>query len=183
MFALIENGAIARYPYTVTDARIANPDISFPAEPDDASLANLGVMRVFFTNAPFADEATQKVVERIPVFNASAQQWEQDWQVVALTADELQARDTALYESVVAATQLRLDTFAQERGYDNILSACTYASSTVVKFATEGQYCVDARDATWDALLTMLAEVQAGTRPRPSGYADIEADLPVLVWP
>jgi hypothetical protein len=29
----------------------------------------------------------------------------------------------------------------------------------------------------------MLAEVQAGLRPIPSGYADIEADLPPLAWP
>ena len=51
------------------------------------------------------------------------------------------------------------------------------------KFTAEGQYCVDARDATWAKLLEILAEIQAGTRPRPSGYADIEPELPLLVWP
>jgi hypothetical protein len=36
-----------------------------------------------------------------------------------------------------------------------------------------------------DALLGagLLAEVQAGTRPMPSGFADIEPELPPLVWP
>jgi hypothetical protein len=29
----------------------------------------------------------------------------------------------------------------------------------------------------------MLAEVLAGTRPMPSGYADIEGELPALSWP
>ena len=29
----------------------------------------------------------------------------------------------------------------------------------------------------------MLAEVEAGTRPVPGGYADIEPELPVLTWP
>ncbi len=183
MYALIENGAVARHPYTATDAKLANPNVSFPAVPDDESLATLGVMRVFFTNPPTADEAMQKVVEGTPVFNANAQRWEQDWQVLALTAEELQARDTALYDSIVQATQARLDTFAQGRGYDNIVSACTYASSSVVKFATEGQYCVDFRDATWAALLAILAEVESGARQKPTGFADIENELPVLIWP
>jgi hypothetical protein len=84
---------------------------------------------------------------------------------------------------IVEATQKRLDDFARTRNYDNILSACTYATSTVPKFQAEGQYCVNARDNTWAALYAILAEVQAGTRPMPSGYADIEPMLPVLEWP
>lgn len=90
-------------------------------------------------------------------------------------------------EQIIAAftdaIQLRLDAFARTRNYDGILSACTYATSTVPKFATEGQYCVTARDATWAAAYAILAEVEAGTRPMPSGIADIEADLPALAWP
>lgn len=88
-----------------------------------------------------------------------------------------------LQAEIVAATQKRLDDFARTRGYDNILSACTYATSTVPKFAAEGQYCVNARDATWAKLYEILAEVEAGTRPMPSGYADIEPLLPALEWP
>ena len=41
--------------------------------------------------------------------------------------------------------------------------------------------------ALWWANLTrladMLAEVEAGNRPMPSGLADIEGELPVLAWP
>lgn len=85
--------------------------------------------------------------------------------------------------SIVSATQQRLDAFARTRNYDGILSACTYATSAVPKFAAEGQYAVQARDATWATLYTILAEVEAGTRPVPSGYADIEPDLPALAWP
>lgn len=83
----------------------------------------------------------------------------------------------------VNRTQQRLDDFARTRNYDNILSACTYATSTVPKFKAEGQYCVTARDATWAKLYEILAEVEAGTRPMPSGYADIEPLLPPLEWP
>lgn len=89
----------------------------------------------------------------------------------------------ALQAEIVAATQARLDTFARTRSYDGILSACTYATSIVPRFQAEGQYCVEARDATWAKLYEMLAEVRAGTRPVPSGYSDIEPELPVMSWP
>jgi len=83
---------------------------------------------------------------------------------------------------IIQAVQLRLDTFAQSRNYDSILSACTYATSIVPKFAQEGQAAVNARDATWATLYTILGEVQAGTRPMPGGYTDIESELPLLSW-
>ena len=82
-----------------------------------------------------------------------------------------------------AAIQCRLDDFARTRNYDGILSACTYATSTVPKFKAEGQACVNLRDATWAAAYDVLAKVQAGQRAMPTSIADIEADLPALVWP
>jgi hypothetical protein len=84
---------------------------------------------------------------------------------------------------IVDATQKRLDDFARTRNYDGILSLCTYATSTVHKFQTEGQYGVNARDATWATLYTILEEVLEGIRPPPTGYADVEPLLPVLEWP
>lgn len=89
----------------------------------------------------------------------------------------------AVLAAFTAAIQARLDEFARTRNYDSILSACTYATSLVPKFQTEGQYCVEARDSTWVAAYGILAAVNAGTRPMPGGIADIEADLPTLVWP
>jgi hypothetical protein len=85
--------------------------------------------------------------------------------------------------SLTAQIQKRLDDFAKTRNYDGILSACTYATSTVPKFATEGQYCVQARDATWAAGYALMDEVLAGIRPVPTSISDIESELPELVWP
>lgn len=110
-------------------------------------------------------------------------QWVQQWSVRSATAEELLARQALLKAEITAATQQRLDDFARTRNYDGILSACTYASSTVTKFRNEGQYCVDARDATWAKLYQIMDEADAGTRPVPTGYADIEPELPVLAWP
>lgn len=84
---------------------------------------------------------------------------------------------------IVDKTQQRLDDFARTSNYDGILSACTYATSSVPKFAAEGQYAVLRRDDTWATLYTILAEVEAGTRAMPTGYADVEPELPVLAWP
>ena len=84
--------------------------------------------------------------------------------------------------SFVSAVQRRLDDFAKTRGYDGILSAATYATSTVPKFAGEGQYAVEARDATWAACYQMLDEVQSGHRPMLS-IEEVMAELPELKWP
>ncbi len=181
MYALIANGAIAQYPYSVTDLRRAHPNVSFSASPSDAALEDFGVYPVDPIAAPAYDPLTQKLAEDTPVEVAG--RWQQAWSVVALTPAEIAAAQQALQDDIVAQTQARLDTFAQTRNYDGILSACTYATSTVATFQAEGQYCVEARDDTWSTLYTILAEVQAGTRPVPTGYADIEPDLPVLAWP
>lgn len=106
-----------------------------------------------------------------------------DWE--NMRADEMNARPKPmdLQSSIVTATQARLDAFAATRNYDGILSACTYAASTVPKFQIEGQKAVNLRDATWGALYAILADVQSGARPMPSGFSDIEAELPALAWP
>lgn len=91
------------------------------------------------------------------------------------TAEQIVAQYTA-------AVQKHLDDFARTRGYDDIMSAATYATSTNPKFAAEGQYCVEARDATWAKCYEVLAAVEAGSRPVPT-LDELLADLPVLTWP
>lgn len=107
--------------------------------------------------------------------------------VVQWSAEEIQAdllqKSAKIQSEVLSAVQLRLDTFARTRNYDGILSACTYATSAVPKFKAEGQYCVNSRDSTWSVLYGILAAVQAGTRPMPKSYAEIEPELPNLTWP
>lgn len=81
-----------------------------------------------------------------------------------------------------AAIQKRLDDFARTRSYDGILSAATYATSTVPKLAAEGQYAVEARDATWAKGYEILAAVEAGQRTAPA-LDELAAELPALAWP
>jgi hypothetical protein len=181
MYLLLKNGTVAQYPYTVGQLKRDNPQTSFPTEMSVYSLAGFDVYPVQKTAIPTHDPSTHKVVEGVPKQINS--EWRQSWTVVALSAEELQVSAQKVKDEIVQQTQDRLDTFARTRNYDGILSACTYATSSVPKFQAEGQYCVDARDNTWATLYTLLAEVEAGTRPIPTGYAEIEPLLPTLVWP
>jgi hypothetical protein len=81
-----------------------------------------------------------------------------------------------------AAMQAVLDTTARARNYDGILSACTYATSTVDKFRAEGQACVEWRDKVWAFGYDLLAQVDAGETPPPA-LADLATILPQMVWP
>jgi len=107
------------------------------------------------------------------------------------TTTVLSAVDTEATLAITKANQLAqftyiaqgyLDNFAKSAGYDSILSACTYATSAVPKFAKEGQYCVTARDTTWSKAYEVLTQVQAGTIAVPT-EAEFIAMLPVLVMP
>lgn len=80
--------------------------------------------------------------------------------------------------------QERLDNFARSEGraYDNMLSACSYATSEHPIYSREGQYCVQIRDTTWAVAYGVMNEVLAGTRPEPT-WEEFEAELPKLEWP
>lgn len=81
-----------------------------------------------------------------------------------------------------AVVQKRLDDWAAERGYESILSLCTYATSTVPRFQSEGQRGVGVRDACWTYGYALLADVEAGRRPLPT-EEEVISGLPAMEWP
>ncbi len=145
--------------------RRAHPNSSIP---DGIDLSDLGYAILTETPRPEV-YPWHRVVEGAPVNNVQA------WVQEPMTSDEIIGICTN-------AVQARLDDFAASRGYDGILSACTYATSVVPKFQSEGQYCVNARDTTWATCYTLLAEVQAGQRAMPT-LDDLMILLPTLAWP
>ena len=163
---------------TFDQVRKLFPSKSFPA---DGQIDTPEVRSYAPAPTPQYDLATHAVREAAPVGGV------QQWEVFPLPAEDVAANQAAaaqaLQQSIVDATQQRLDEFARTRNYDGILSAATYATSAVPKFAAEGQYAVQARDATWAALYQFMADVQAGTQPVPSGFEDVEPLLPPLAWP
>ena len=77
--------------------------------------------------------------------------------------------------------QSYMDTKAQERGYDNIHTACSYVNSTDEVFKAEGTACLAWRDQVWRKCYDILAEVKTGKRAVPT-LEEVIAELPVLVW-
>ncbi|MDR2697482.1 MAG: hypothetical protein LBB40_03285 [Holophagales bacterium] len=80
------------------------------------------------------------------------------------------------------AVQNRLDAFARTRGYDGIMSACTYVTSAVPQFRLEAAYCVTARDATWAQCYQVMGAVLAGEQDMPT-LEELFETLPKLEWP
>ena len=93
------------------------------------------------------------------------------------TAEEIQ-------QQMTDAVQQALDAFAQTRGYDGIMSACSYSNSTDAQFKLEADCCIQLRDTTWRMGYAILAEVKAGNRSVPS-VEELIAELPVgsAKWP
>lgn len=175
MYAKIENDQIVKYP--ISNIHQELPNISFPEDMTNVHLPE-GYVKVHYTPSPAYNPDTHKVKPSDPVFNGEV--WEQGYTVEPLSMAELETRLLAFKADAIDKTQRKLDTFAKTRGYDNILSACSYATSTIAKFQKEGQYCVEARDATWTKLYEILAGIEAG-QPIPT-FIDIEQQLPVLQW-
>lgn len=191
--------ATGRYPVSEAQIKLEHPDIIFPRP----FVAPDGFALVFQAPAPVPQNASiQYTVEITPkLVNGH---YEQDYKIVdrftdyfddhgifhskaeqdaASIATDNATKLAALTAAVIEAVQNRLDTFAKTRNYDNILSACTYATDIDATFSAEGQYCVAARGETWRKLYEILDEVNAGIRPEPTCYADIEPELPALNWP
>ena len=184
-----------RYPLAPKHIRAENPNVSFP----EVFVAPAEYAAVKATVQPAHNPVTQEVRELPPVQLAD-KTWEQRWEVVAkfkqytdeagvvhTVAEQEAAAKAAAEQEIQAAintaTQHRLNTFAATRGYDSILSACTYATSSVAKFAAEGQCANELRTATWAKVHEIFAAAAAGTRSKPTKFEDIEAELPRLEWP
>jgi hypothetical protein len=175
------NTQTTQYPMSERDIKALYPNTSF-SEPFQAPEP---FAWVFPAPQPTFSAVTHSTREAAPVLTNKGT-WEQTWELVDLDEETVavnQARELERVQTeVITNTQKRLDDFARTKNYDGILSAATYATDPDPKFAAEGQRAVELRSATWSALYAILAEVQAGTRPVPTGYADIEPDLPALSW-
>ena len=105
MHALIENGAVAQYPYGLGQLKAANPLTSFPAQANDEMLASYGVQRVFFSTPPAITD-TQVLEEGTPVF--ADDRWTQTFAVRDMSAEEVASRNDAQAAQVRAERNSKL---------------------------------------------------------------------------
>ena len=91
--------------------------------------------------------------------------------VPAPTLDEIVSN----FEGAVHA---HLDAFAATWRYESILSAASYASSTVAQFKAESLALIAWRDQVWASCYATLAAVQNGTQAMPASPEAFVATLP-----
>jgi uncharacterized protein (DUF39 family) len=110
---------------------------------------------------------------------------ERRFRIVAIPEPTLEEKITEAYQYLDSMVEKRLDDFAKEMKYANIVSACSYATSSNKTFAAEVAYCVVMRDETYakcyELINDILPKVSAGLRAIPT-WEEIEAQLPRLSW-
>lgn len=84
-----------------------------------------------------------------------------------------------LQEEFKKYVQAILDDKAKEKGYDNIVSACSYAGYDN-EFRQEGELFGKWRARVWSWGFKMLADIQAGKREIPKTFKEAVADMPTF---
>jgi hypothetical protein len=147
MFALIENGAVKQYPYGLEDIKLANPNTSFPTTVSDATMAEYGAMRVYFSTQPVLSD-TQVSEEATPTFDADAQRWAQGWQVREMTTEELTERNSIRETELLERNTMQANLVRNTRNTKLLESDWTQLSDSPVDKATWATYRQALRDIT-----------------------------------
>ena len=100
---------------------------------------------------------------------------------ITRNADTIFFTQSGIAEKLTAVVQDYMDKTVQQRGYDNIQSACSYANSTDTIFRAEGLACLAWRDNCWRKCYEIQAAVVAGTHSIPTAEELVE-ELPELIW-
>ena len=170
------------FPYHYDDVRAAFPHISFPASPPEDFVPPEPYEPIIIDPIPPA-EWNQQIKQAQPIRDMGTGIWSVSWQIIERSQEELGMFLGMLRQQVIDAVQKRLDDFAATRGYDGILSVCTYVADPNPEMAHEGAVAVYLRSITWQALRAIETEISLGLRQPPiNGYADIESELPPLDW-
>jgi len=173
MLIKVENGTTTKY--SVRQLKADNPNVSFPADISDETLASYNCYNAVETERPEAS-VTQTYTEG---FIQQDGVWHQIWAASARPNDEAVALCKI---KLTGQVQQRMDDFAKTRDYYDMASAVSYANSNNANYVVEASRCLDLRDDTWAAFYTIMDAVEAGSRSIPGDISDIEDELPALTW-
>ena len=127
-----------------------------------------------YTNKEYADLAVWCNAN-----GCTIEEHEEYYEVVEIPAHVPTAEE--IQKMLTDGVQAYMDKKAQERGYDNIHTACSYANSTDEIFKAEGTACLAWRDSVWRKCYNILDEVKQGKRAIPT-LEEVIAELPILMW-
>lgn len=86
---LDDQGGIKRFPYTLTDLRRDNPDVSFPKDLEAADPSQFGMYPVA-GDPPSFDADAEELIEQNPTLVDG--QWQRQWSVVSLSSEQVLER-------------------------------------------------------------------------------------------
>jgi hypothetical protein len=110
MYAKIKNGQVAQYPYSSADLRRDNPNTSFSIDSIPASIAaEFGAVPVQISALPAYNRQTQCLEESTPISRDN--QWFQNWVVVDLSQEKVQARSLAYAQQIRHERNQRISDF------------------------------------------------------------------------
>lgn len=105
MYAKLNEGAVAIYPYTLTQLRADNPLTSFTQSPSNEDLLPFNAVIVDPVTAPVVPY-TQTVTEGTPELEEGA--WRQTWVVTEATEEEISDREVVMRGNVAAQAKAML---------------------------------------------------------------------------
>lgn len=120
-FALVENGEIVKFPYTMDDLRSEYPNTSFPRKLSDELLESLGMVRVYEQDIPDYNPDTHTVVLNETPFQEDGV-WKRGYQVIPLSAESLAAKEQEKLEFIRTERNRRLQDTDWMALTDNTLS-------------------------------------------------------------
>ena len=101
MYVRASNGNLDTYPYNVGQLRRDNPNVSFPKQIPEETLAEFNIYPVVFTEMPEIDNRTQTVQQESEPSLVDGT-WTIGWVVTDKTEEEIQAYD----DDVAASNRL-----------------------------------------------------------------------------
>lgn len=160
----IKEGIVENKPYITTSEGTLYTSFLSKEE-----LKELGYLKVIYKDYPTNTDEFKKVVQFSEV---KGDTYVISYEIVSKNLEEL----TALFKE---KTQQLLDAKAREKGYDDILSACSYAGYDN-DFRAEGEAFGIWRARVWKYGYALLNGVAEGKHKLPASFDEILAEMPTL---
>jgi hypothetical protein len=162
---------------TPGELRAAHPDVSFPPDSDmnNEMLQDYGAAVLEEDSRP--DLQPLESLEYGDIREEGGH-WIRTWIVVPADPDEVAELITSTFEQAI---QAHLNAAAVNNGYDDIMTAISYAEEPAVpRFQNDGKAFRAWRSLVWAYAYEQLAEVKAGARAQPT-IEEFLGELPALV--